>query len=371
MDGHTPASGNRNYALLIAIDQYQTAHYPHLQGGSKIMLKSLEYLQEHFAFEPEDCLSLINEAATKEKFDEVFMVLQESMTEWDNLFLIFQGVGLYREKMDEGYWLPYDGLVDKISTAISNTNLISIYLKQLACKNICLLVDGYLSPNITNIIQGYPQTASPTSWFILSTQTQSKSTPGNFLSSFLLAYWQKKSDHPFDIPLALELALQWYLGQEEEATPWTWASQQIPWQIERLNPEERMWKKIKNTSNTKHYRDYLRQYPAGRYASRAHQCILQELAEKAWLKTRESGTIEAYTEFILYYPTSHFVDQAKAAVENIRQEKSKISRSFRLEDSNPYRPQVTSQRTGSGTRTENQKNIRGQIKIRPVTVPRP
>lgn len=137
----------KNYLLVIGIDKYKnpgirTLYNPILDA------KAFEaVVTEKYQFSKEDGLlvTLYDEQATQANIYKKLDRLEEIITSQDSLLIYFSGHGEYRERIDLGFWIPYDGDPDNpVGSYISFKNLMS-YIEAIDSFHTFIIADSCYS----------------------------------------------------------------------------------------------------------------------------------------------------------------------------------------------------------------------------------
>ncbi|MEL7120204.1 MAG: caspase family protein [Bacteroidota bacterium] len=102
----------KNYLFAIGIDKYQHPQFfPTLRNPVKDATAVIDVLVNDYQFEkqPGQVMTLFNEEATQANILDKLEHFSHVITENDNLVIYFAGHGEYKENIEEGFWIPYDG----------------------------------------------------------------------------------------------------------------------------------------------------------------------------------------------------------------------------------------------------------------------
>lgn len=146
-----------NYLLIIAVDNY-TSWKP-LRNPVKDAQDVRDLLIERYTFESENIFEIYNDDVTAESVIEKFEEITEVITASDNLLIYYSGHGFYDAAFDEGYWIPYNGVIGHKSTYIPNTTVLN-YLKNINSKHTFLIADACFSGALfSDAHRGYVENA--------------------------------------------------------------------------------------------------------------------------------------------------------------------------------------------------------------------
>src|SRR5258708_28461587 len=135
------------YALVVGVSDYKNAgpKLPNLDMPSKDAGKLASLLVEKYTFDPKDVTLLKN--PTREDLINEFELLDDKITEKDNLLIFYAGHGFYDKEKDFGYWLPADAKIDSRSAWIANST-IKDYVGGINSKHTLLITDACFGGSI-------------------------------------------------------------------------------------------------------------------------------------------------------------------------------------------------------------------------------
>ncbi|HMQ63548.1 MAG TPA: caspase family protein [Flavilitoribacter sp.] len=133
----------KNYLLVIGIDEYNNG-IPRLNNAVKDAQAFKDLLLDSFQFEQENVLFLSNERATKEGILDAFDKLMLEMTDQDNLIFFYSGHGEFFGPTQRGYWIPFDAVLDRRSTYLSNSEVID-FISSAKARHIVGIADSCFS----------------------------------------------------------------------------------------------------------------------------------------------------------------------------------------------------------------------------------
>lgn len=135
-----PVEEGRNYALLIAVNEYTGDVWKPLRHSVEDAEALRQLLNEKYDFEQIE--TLYNETATRkaiiDKLDEITAKLGTE----DNLLIFFSGHGV--QVGSEGYWVPKDATTAERSGLVPNSEIKTTLLKTYG-KHILILADAFFS----------------------------------------------------------------------------------------------------------------------------------------------------------------------------------------------------------------------------------
>ncbi len=132
-------------ALIIGIDKYDDLRLQSLNNTISDGKRLEEVLVNHYSFDRENIIRISN--PNRSEILDAFEVLSSRLTNKDNLLIFYAGHGMWKEKLEQGYWIPSDGKLDSKTNWISNST-IRDYIKGFKCKHTLLIVDACFSGSI-------------------------------------------------------------------------------------------------------------------------------------------------------------------------------------------------------------------------------
>lgn len=137
----------KSYLFVIGIDNYKNhgirkLYNPILDAKAFVTIVTEKY---QFAKDEDLLITLYDEEATQANIYKKLDRLEEIITNQDNLLIYFSGHGEYREKIDLGFWIPYDGDPDNpVGSYISFKNLMS-YIEAIDSFHTFIIADSCYS----------------------------------------------------------------------------------------------------------------------------------------------------------------------------------------------------------------------------------
>lgn len=132
-----------NHLLVIGIDDY-VSPIPKLFNAKNDALAFKKVLVNQYSFSEKDCISLLNQEATKKKIYHAFDTLLRKVKKGDNVVIYFSGHGVYFSPTKRGYWIPADGQSKDRTTFLSNSDVLDV-IKNLKAKHVFCAVDSCFS----------------------------------------------------------------------------------------------------------------------------------------------------------------------------------------------------------------------------------
>jgi hypothetical protein len=314
----------RNYLFAIAIDRY--TYYPSLNNAVKDVEEIIRILTELYQFEKDCILTLFNEDATEDNIDAKFLELVDLVGEKDNLIVFYSGHGYYRDNVKEGYWIPSNGMEDKVTDFITNANLIN-YLRNVKSHHLLMVVDSCFSGALVEKLRGNTTSEKLPSRRVFAsgrTETVSDGLPGQnspFAKGIIDAL--KANSGPPLTTTKLIREVKEYVSRVSRQEP---VEGRLRDSIDnrgefvfyRKLTELEYWNVAKERNTLESYESFLKIYQEGEYSAKARIKRLECLALKAWNKTIESDTIPDYEDFLILHGSSRHVDQAKERIEQLK-----------------------------------------------------
>ena len=134
-----------NYALLIAVQDYQDSLLVSLNEPLKDATALKEVLIGNYTFEPEYVSLLTN--PTFEDINVAFDDLSHKITPNDNLLIFYAGHGYFDEKTGIGYWMPADAQQKNRAKWFRNSALVE-NMGAIKSKHTLLIADACFSGGI-------------------------------------------------------------------------------------------------------------------------------------------------------------------------------------------------------------------------------
>jgi hypothetical protein len=149
------AGSQKNYALIFATDNYN--EFPKLTNPIFDAASIAAMLNEDFNFSTE----LIENASLEEIENKLSEYRDKSFSSNDQLLIFFAGHGIYFDKAKMGYLVAKDSKANDPNkkTYLSYSELGTIFLKNINCKRIFLVLDACFAGSFfdQNAVRGTPQ----------------------------------------------------------------------------------------------------------------------------------------------------------------------------------------------------------------------
>jgi hypothetical protein len=142
---------NKSYAVIIGIDAYPNLPPDRQLSYAVRDAKGIEeVLRKQYKFDK--IVSLYNEQATRNRIVRLLTTeLPREMGNEDALFIIWAGHGAQESSPDGeiGYLIPYDGVDDDISTAVTMSEIRDTISKKIPAKHVFYVMDACYSGLLT------------------------------------------------------------------------------------------------------------------------------------------------------------------------------------------------------------------------------
>lgn len=133
------------YALLIAVNEYQSPDLFPLDNPVRDVRSLKKVLLDKYTFRDENILCVEN--PTKEDILIAFDRLSRGLTKDDNLLVFYAGHGWWDPDANIGFWLPSDA--DNVSrTKWVRNSTVQDFMKELKVKHTLLITDACFSGSI-------------------------------------------------------------------------------------------------------------------------------------------------------------------------------------------------------------------------------
>ncbi len=136
-----PISGDY-WALLIGIDQYQTA--TSLETAVRDVMGVRQVLLDHYGFQPDRMILLTDTQATRTNIEQELYRLGQLAKADDSVLIYYAGHGQYDEDGRLGWWVPVEGQPKNPGTFITNAS-IRDYIEGMKAKHVYLVADSCFS----------------------------------------------------------------------------------------------------------------------------------------------------------------------------------------------------------------------------------
>jgi len=133
------------YALIIAVNEYESDDVPDLSGPLTDAERLKEILIGYYTFESENVKLLEN--PDRVDFIVALDEISNNIGKEDNLLIFYAGHGYWNFKKKLGYWLPADASMSNTANWFRNSTLKS-YIASINTRNILLISDACFAGGI-------------------------------------------------------------------------------------------------------------------------------------------------------------------------------------------------------------------------------
>lgn len=146
---HQGVGSGTYHALLIAVQDYRSTEITKLDHPVQDASRLRDLLISNYTFDPSN-VTLLKNPDRKEIF-KAFESLRKTVGPNDSVLVFFAGHGVWREDMQQGFWLPRDasGMSDP-SDWIPNSTLRD-YIKAIRARHLLLMADACFSGGIFKV----------------------------------------------------------------------------------------------------------------------------------------------------------------------------------------------------------------------------
>ncbi|HMI01222.1 MAG TPA: caspase family protein [Pedobacter sp.] len=135
----------KNYALLIASQNYDDEQIPSLENPIADAIKLKLILKSSYNFTDENVFQLFN--PKREDFKKKFLELKEVIQPEDNLVIFYAGHGIWVEKEKKGYWLLTDAQRNDVNTWLPNKEMLNL-ITEITARHTLLITDACFSGSV-------------------------------------------------------------------------------------------------------------------------------------------------------------------------------------------------------------------------------
>lgn len=139
----------KNYALLIAVQDYQSSEINKLDHPVSDANRLKGILSSQYTFDEKDITMLKD--PDRKLIGKAFNNLRTKLTERDSLFVFYAGHGIWMDDMKEGYWLPRDASGANDPTDWIPNSTIRNYIRSIKAKHVLLVADACFSGGIFKV----------------------------------------------------------------------------------------------------------------------------------------------------------------------------------------------------------------------------
>lgn len=146
MVGATLSKKNKSWFFGIGIDTYK--HFQDLSNAKKDITDVQAILYDKYDID--ECITLVNEEATRENIIKIFEFLQLNVEVQDKLLIMFSGHGDVNENKTVGYWIPHDATSESTANYLRNSTILE-YVREIPSLHTLLISDSCYSSSIFSL----------------------------------------------------------------------------------------------------------------------------------------------------------------------------------------------------------------------------
>ncbi|NEU09673.1 hypothetical protein GZH53_15200 [Flavihumibacter sp. R14] len=135
----------KNYAVLIASQNYDDSAIPSLENPIPDAVKLKMILKNSYNFSEENVLTLFN--PERADFRKKFLQLTEILEPEDNLIIFYAGHGIWVDKEKKGYWLLTDAKRNDVNTWLPNKEVLEM-IANVPSRHTLLITDACFSGSV-------------------------------------------------------------------------------------------------------------------------------------------------------------------------------------------------------------------------------
>lgn len=135
----------KNFALLIASQNYTDPAIPSLENPIADAVKLKLALKNNYNFQEENIYTLFNPDITD--FRKKFLQISESLDPDDNLIIFYAGHGIWVDKDKKGYWLLTDAQRNDVNTWLPNKEVLGM-IANVPARHTLLITDACFSGSV-------------------------------------------------------------------------------------------------------------------------------------------------------------------------------------------------------------------------------
>lgn len=141
----TPIKEGKNYALLLAAQNYADDRIPSLDNPIADAIKLKLILKNNYQFTDSTIVTLFNPAVNDIK--QQMLELTNRIQPEDNLIIFYAGHGIWVEKEKKGYWMLTDSRRYEEASWLSNKEMLELIAK-LPARHTLLITDACFSGSV-------------------------------------------------------------------------------------------------------------------------------------------------------------------------------------------------------------------------------
>jgi len=141
----TPFREGKNYALLLAAQNYTDEQIPSLENPIADAIKLKLVLKEQYRFTDSTIISVFNPSVSDIR--QQMLELTNRIQPEDNLVIFYAGHGIWVDKEKKGYWMLTDSKRYDAGSWFSNTEMLALIAK-LPARHTLLITDACFSGSV-------------------------------------------------------------------------------------------------------------------------------------------------------------------------------------------------------------------------------
>lgn len=131
------------YSLFIAIEDYKsnTSGFDELNSPLKSAKKLWNTLKSDYTFVDDERHHIFLENPSREEIYDAFEKMRNRVRATDQILIFYAGHGDFDSDLQEGYWIPKDGMDGKQATWFSNSDLCKL-IHAIPSKHTLIIADA-------------------------------------------------------------------------------------------------------------------------------------------------------------------------------------------------------------------------------------
>ncbi len=140
-----PVKEGKNYALLVAAQNYKDGNIPSLENPVADAVKLKLILKNDYNFSEDEIITLFNPETNDIR--RQLLELNNTIRPEDNLVIFYAGHGIWSGKEKKGYWMLTDAKLDDNNTWLSNKEMLEM-IARLPARHTLLITDACFSGSV-------------------------------------------------------------------------------------------------------------------------------------------------------------------------------------------------------------------------------
>lgn len=322
---------------MVGVNKY--AHFRHLTNAVKDAHDLIDILTTNYHFEPENIVTLFDEAATRKNIFDKFEYFANKLEKGDNLVIYFSGHGYLNTRTNIGYWIPVDA--ETVADYIPNST-IRDYLATYQAHHTLLIADACFSRSLFGTatkkleserfleqVDQFPSRWAHTSGRLEAVSDGQEGSNSPF-AGYLLKYFRQHADEPFSVYDLVQYVKK-ATANNAEQTPLGGPLQGVgdeggefvfyPKESEKL-----AWNTALEVNTTEAFTHFLEKYPDSIHVAEAKKRIddlINAEEEAAYQHACSLDTVVAYFDFLEKYPDGKHADAANQAMKKLEMQEQR------------------------------------------------